>query len=222
MQYSISGEIAQNVRLEFEAGESAWASKGSIMAYSRGIDWALRVPGGLGGAMRRSLAGEGVSLSFLTAEGPEQYALLAANSPGHIAVWDLADGPVITTRGSFLAAWGTDVDITVTVARRAGAAFFGGAGLFLQRVAGTGTVLIHGSGDFVERRLNEGEQIIVSTGNLAAFSDQVDYDIEGVGGVGRALFGGEGFFMTRLTGPGRVFLQTLKRRAEAAATASSG
>ena len=77
--------------------------------------------------------------------------LLAANAPGHITPWDLADGPVVTTRGAFLAAWGDDVDITVTIARRARAALFGGAGLFLQRVAGSGTVLIHGSCDFYER-----------------------------------------------------------------------
>jgi uncharacterized protein (AIM24 family) len=104
------------------------------------------------------------------------------------------------------------IDIDVTIARRAGAAFFGGAGLFLQRVSGTGTVLIHGSGDFYERRLAEGEQILVSTGNLAAFADRVDYDIQGVGGCRKMMFGGEGLFMTRLSGPGRVLLQTLKRQ----------
>lgn len=211
MQYSIAGEIAQNVRLEFEEGEAIWASNGAIMAYTPTIDWSLRVPGGLGGAIRRSVAGEGVSLSYLQATAAGAYVLLAANAPGHIAEWDLADGPVVTTRGSFLAAWGEDVDITVTVARRAGAAFFGGSGLFLQRISGTGTVLIHGSGDFYERRLASEEQILVSTGNLAAFADSVDYDIQGVGGCRKMLFGGEGLFMTRLSGPGRVLLQTLKR-----------
>lgn len=213
MQYTISGEIAQNVRLEFEEGEAVWASNGALMAYAPTVDWSLRVPGGLGGAIRRSVAGEGVSLSYLQAQGAGAYALLAANAPGHIAVWDLADGPVVTTRGSFLAAWGENVDITATVARRAGAAFFGGSGLFLQRVSGVGTVLIHGSGDFYERRLTPTDQILVSTGNLAAFADSVDYDIQGVGSFRKMLFGGEGLFMTRLTGPGRVLLQTLKRHA---------
>lgn len=213
MRYTISGEIAQKVHLEFEEQEAVWAGNGSLMAYSRGIDWSLRVPGGLGGALRRSVAGEGASLSYLQAQEPGQYALLTADAPGHIAVWDLADGPVLTTRGAFLAAWGEAVDITVTVARRAGAAFFGGSGLFLQRISGQGTVLIHGSGDFYERRLAQDESILVSTGNLAAFADSVDYDIQGVGGCRKMLFGGEGLFMTRLTGPGRVLLQTLKRHA---------
>jgi uncharacterized protein (AIM24 family) len=212
VKYTISGEIAQAVRMEFAPGDFSWASRGSLMAYSAGIQWSLRVPGGLGGAVRRTLAGEGVALTYLETQQPDQYALLAANAPGHIEVWDLEeDGPVTTTRGSFLAAWGQDVDINVTIARRAGAAFFGGAGLFLQEISGVGKVLIHGSGDFYERRLTDGEDILVSTGNLAAFSSRVDYDIRSVGGCRRSIFGGEGFFMTRLVGPGRVLLQTLKR-----------
>jgi uncharacterized protein (AIM24 family) len=224
MEYNIMGEIAQAVRIDFAQGDNLWAGRGSIMAYSRGVDWTLRVPGGLGGAIRRTFAGEGAALTYMEAKQPGQYALLAANEPGHIETWDLADGPVITTRGSFLAAWGPEIDINVTIARRAGAAMFGGAGLFLQRVSGVGQVLIHGSGDFYERRLAEGEQILVSTGNLAAFADKVDYDIQGVGGCRKIFFGGEGLFMTRLSGPGRVLLQTLKRRAgaQAASTASAG
>jgi uncharacterized protein (AIM24 family) len=86
-------------------------------------------------------------------------------------------------------------------------------------------VLIHGAGDFVDRRLLAGETILVSTGNLAAFAEMVDYNIQGVAGCRRILFGGEGLFMTKLSGPGRVLLQTLKRgsgdsSAKASATAA--
>jgi uncharacterized protein (TIGR00266 family) len=212
MEYQITGNIAQNVRLQLDRGDSLWAGRGSLMAYSPGVQWDLRVPGGLSGALKRSVAGEGVQLIRVKAEQNEQYVLLAANSPGHIQTWDLADGPVVTTRGAFLAAWG-EIEITATIARRAGAALFGGSGLFLQRVSGQGKVLIHGSGDFYERTLADGEQMLVSTGNLAAFSHSVDYDIQGVGGCRKMLFSGEGFFMTRLTGPGRVLLQSLKQTA---------
>lgn len=211
MRYTIDGVIAQYVRLDFEPGEFAWVNKGSLMAYSDSIQWQLRIPGGLGGAVRRSLAGEGIALTYLQTEQSGQYAMLASSAPGHVGVWNLEVGPVVAVRGSFLAAWGDDVNIDVTIARRAGAAFFGGAGLFLQRVSGRGVVLIHGSGDFHERELADGEQILVSTGHLAAFADSIDYDIQGVGGCGKILFGGEGLFMTRLTGPGKVLLQTLKR-----------
>jgi uncharacterized protein (TIGR00266 family) len=211
MKYTIHGEIAQRARLEFDPGEATWLSKGALMAYSSGITWSPRVPGGLGGAVRRSLAGEGVTLTYAEAQGEGQFALVASNAPGHITEWDLARGPVIATRGSFLAAWGEQVDISVIIARSAGAAFFGGAGLFLQRVSGVGTVLLHGSGDFDRRELAQGEVLLVSTGNLAAFGEGVDYDVQTVGSIGRALFGGEGIFMTRLTGPGTVLLQSLKR-----------
>lgn len=134
MQYSISGEIAQSARLVFAPGEHAWVSKGALMAYSSQMQWSLRLPGGAGGALRRSLSGEGVTLTYLESKAEEQYALLAA-----------------------------------------------------------------------------GEKLLVSTGNLAAFSSGIDYDIRGVGGCRRMLFGGEGLFMTNLRGPGRVLLQTLKR-----------
>jgi uncharacterized protein (TIGR00266 family) len=211
MQYTISGDIAQRLQLDFEPNEWAWASNGALMTYSKGITWDLRVPGGLSGAIGRTLAGEGVSLTYLHATGPGQFAYLVGNAPGHLTTWNLDDGPVLTTRGSFVAAWGETINITAAIARRAGAAFFGGAGLFLQRIEGKGMVAIHASGDFSERELREGEQLLVSTGHLVALADSVDYDIQRTGGIRKTLFGGEGFFMTRLTGPGRVILQTLKR-----------
>lgn len=213
MQHEIHGHLAQYARLTFEPGETCWAARGAVMSYGGGVSWRLRVPGGVGGAARRMLSGEGLGLVHFEAEHDGATASLASSEPGRIFRWNLADGPVLTTHGSFLATWG-DIDITVTIARRAGAAVFGGAGLFLQRLSGNGTVLIHASGDIDERRLDEDERLTVSTGHLAAFSDALDYDIEYVGGVRKVLFSGEGLFMTRLSGPGLVLLQTLKRRRE--------
>jgi uncharacterized protein (TIGR00266 family) len=215
MRHEIHGEFAQYARLTFERGETCWAGRGGIMSHVDGVQWTLRVPGGVAGAARRMLSGEGLALARLEAKQSGVTASLASSQPGRIFTWNLADGPVLTTRGSFLAAWG-EVDITVTIARRAGAALFGGAGLFLQRVSGDGTVLIHGSGDLDDRRLADGESLTVSTGHIAAFTDAVDYDIRYVGGVRKVLFSGEGLFMTRLTGPGRVLLQSLKRKQEVA------
>jgi uncharacterized protein (TIGR00266 family) len=211
MDYTIDGELAQVANLTLNKGETCWASKGSIVAMDPGLGWILKVPGGASGAARRMMSGEGIALTFLEASADGQRATLAANQPGKIIAWNLDDGPVITTRGSFVAAFGPQVNIDVRVAKRAGAAFFGGAGLFLQHISGSGTVLVHGSGDFIERDLAQGEAVLVSTGSLAAFAESVDYDIQGVSGCRRMAFGGEGLFMTRLTGPGRVLLQTLKR-----------
>jgi uncharacterized protein (AIM24 family) len=211
MQYTISGDLAQVANLVMDKGETCWASKGAIVALDPGLGWTLKVPGGAGGAARRMMSGEGIALTYFQATADGQSAILAANQPGKILAWDLDAGPVITTRGSFIAAFGPRVDIDVRVAKRAGAAFFGGAGLFLQHISGSGTVLIHGSGDFIERDLAQSESTLVSTGSLAAFAESVDYDIQGVAGCRRIAFGGEGLFMTRLTGPGRVLLQSLKR-----------
>ena len=222
IEFTIDGTVAQSVRMKLDSGQTLWASKGSIIAYTSGLGWDIRFPGGVAGAIKRSLSGEGMTMTYIESTGDDQSVTLGANSPGHVEVWDLdGDGPVTTTRGAFLAAWG-EINITVSLARRAGAALFGGAGLLLQRVEGRGTVLVHGRGDFRKITLAAGQQLKVSTGNLAAFSDTVDYDIESVGSIRRMLFSKEGFFMTRLTGPGTVLLQTLKPGAGTAPPPGAG
>lgn len=205
--YELRGEIAQTATITLESGQSMWACKGSILAHDAGIQWQLKIPGA---AVSRMLSGEGLALTYITATQPGARVTLTPNQTGKLAVWDLAWGPVTCTAGSFLGALG-DVKIEVTVARRFGAALFGGAGFLLQKVSGQGLVFIHGAGDFVERDLNPGEQVTVSTGNLAAFASNVEYDIVGVGGCLKVLFGNEGLFMTRMTGPGRVLMQSMKR-----------
>lgn len=215
MELQVAGTVAQMAVLGMQRGEMLWASKGSIVAHSAGVTWDVRVPGGLAGGLKRALSGEGISLTHAEASADGQVLVLGANAPGQIAEWSLEqDGPVLTTRGAFLAAWGPEIDISVSIARRAGAAVFGGAGLVLQRVAGRGTVLVHGRGDFRRIDLGAGEDMLVSTGNLAAFSSRVDYDVKAVGSLSKTLFGKEGLFMTRMQGPGTVLLQSLKPQRE--------
>jgi uncharacterized protein (TIGR00266 family) len=212
MKYAIEGKLAQFVRLTFSKGETCWASKGALISYDPEVNWKLKVPGGIGGAARRVFSGESVALTLIRADQDGRQVTLSSNQPGKVIPWDLDNGSVITTRGSFVCTFGPDVHIDVVVAKRPGAAFFGGAGLFLQKISGRGTAIIHGSGDFIDQELIEGESILVSTGNLAAFSETVDYTIQKVSGLRRIFFGGEGLFMTKLTGPGRVLLQSLKRQ----------
>ncbi len=208
--WRIEGEISQVLRLTPERGLPVWAQKGSLVAYSAGIEWDLKIPGGLGAGVSRMLGGEGLALTSIRATRPGLEVSLASNQPGKIAVWELSQGPIICTSGSFLAAAG-QVDIRATIARRAGAAFFGGAGLLLQRISGRGQVFVQGAGDFLHYDLTPGQTLLVSTGNLAAFSETVDYGIRGVGGLMKIFFGKEGLFMTELKGPGRVMVQSLKR-----------
>jgi uncharacterized protein (TIGR00266 family) len=218
MQYEVEGQLAQVARITFDAGDICWGSKGSLVCLPPDLPWKLKVPGGLEGAARRVMSGESIALMHFEGTRDGDQVVMSANQSGKIIDWELErDGPVVTTRGSFVAAFGPEIKIDVSVAKRVGAAFFGGAGLFLQKISGRGTVLIHGAGDFMDRSLQKGESLLVSTGNLAAFADEVDYNIQTVGGVRRVLFGGEGLFMTRLAGPGRVLLQSLKRGVSAAA-----
>lgn len=208
-EIAVDGVIAQVLRLRLRQGQTLWASRGSLLAY-QGVDWRLRVPGGAGKAMGRMLSGESAALVHVTASRDGASVVIAANQPGRLATWDLSRGPIICTSGSFVAALG-DVDIDVTMARSVGAMAFGGAGLFLQKLSGTGVAVVHGAGDFVPVQLAEGEKVLVSTGNLAVFSGGVGYGVRGTGGCLKALFGGEGLFMTELTGPGWVMLQSLKK-----------
>lgn len=207
---SIDGVIAQTASITLGQGQALWCSKGALLSYDDGIDWTLKIPGGASKAASRMLSGESPSLTRVTANREGARCLLSNNQPGKLVTWDLDKGGIICTPGSFVAALG-DVDIDVTVARSAGAAFFGGAGLFLQKLSGSGIAIVHGAGDFIERQLAPGEKVLVSTGNLAVFSANVSYDIRRTGGCLKSIFGGEGLFMTELTGPGWVMLQSLKK-----------
>lgn len=207
---TVDGTIAQTVTLKLDKGQKLWSSRGALLAYTNGIDWDLRIPGGAAMAMRRMMSGEGLSLTHVQASQDGQTVTLSANQPGRLATWDLSRGAIVCTSGSFVAALG-EVDIDVTIARSAGAALFGGAGLFMQKLSGNGVAIVHGAGDFIEHALEPGEKLLVSTGNLAVFSADVSYGIRGVGGCRRMMFGGEGLFMTELTGPGWVMLQSLKK-----------
>jgi len=211
MNYSIEGELAQVVRLRLDSGQTCWASKGALISYTTGVEWALKMPGGPSKAVRRALAGESLALTLVKAVSDGTETILSSSQPGKIIAWHLKkQGPVVATRGSFVGAVGR-IEIDVTVARSPGAAVFGGAGLFLQKLSGDGTAFIHGAGDFIHYDLGPDDVLFVSTGSLAAFSSSVDYDIQRVKGFRRIIFGGEGLFMTRLRGSGSVLLQSLKR-----------
>ena len=206
----VQGDVAQSATLNMHAGQTLWCARGALMAYNDAIEWHLEVPGGAGKAVSRALSGEGVTLTRVTAIAEGARVTLSANQPGKLATWDLTRGAVVCTSGSFVAAVG-DVNIEATLVRSPRALLFGGVGLFLQRLTGTGVALIHGSGDFVEYMLRDTEKLLVSTGNVALFSDRVKLGVRRVGGCLKSILGGEGLFVTELTGPGWVMLQSLKK-----------
>lgn len=212
MNFEIDGVLNQVVRVDLEPGEGVWVQRRSLVSLSPGIRWTVRVPGGVPGMFLRALSGE--SFFLVRAEAREAGTVdLASTEPSIVYPWDLSKGPVTTLRGNFLGAVG-DVDIEVAVARRPLAAFFGGAGLLLQTVRGTGTAFIAVKGDLTAYELESGGAIRVSTGNLAAFGATVDYDVRLVGGCRKMVFGGEGAVMTRIAGPGLALTQSLQRKGQ--------
>jgi uncharacterized protein (TIGR00266 family) len=173
------------------------------------IEMDAKMEGGiLGGLKRKLLAGESFFITHFRANNAAGKVAFAGPYPGKIIPLDLSNQQMLCQKDSFLCAIG-NVDISIAFTQRIGAGFFGGEGFILQKLEGTGKVFIHSGGTVVPIELGPGERLKVDTGCLVAFDPTVTYDIVRVGGIKTSLFGGEGLFFAALTGPGRVWLQTL-------------
>jgi uncharacterized protein (TIGR00266 family) len=176
-----------------------------------GIQMQTGMEGGLFSGFKRMVTGESFFITtFMNSDQRKRHVAFAAPYPGKIVAFDLDqfNGQVLCQKDSFLcAARGTEIEIAFT--KRLGAGFFGGEGFILQRLEGTGDVYVHSGGTIIAMELKAGERLKVDTGCLVAFDPGVDYDIQFVGGIKTAIFGGEGLFFAALTGPGRVWVQTL-------------
>jgi uncharacterized protein (TIGR00266 family) len=207
--HEIIGDDMQAVVLTMAQGDVVRAEAGAMMYMTDGIGMEAKMSGGLlGGLKRKLLAGESLFLTFFECGAPRGRVAFAGPYPGKIVPIELKGQTVLCQRDAFLCAVG-DVDVDVALTKRLGAGFFGGEGFILEKVAGSGTVFVHSGGTTVALTLAAGEKLKVDTGCLVAFDPTVDYDIQSVGGIKTMLFGGEGLFFASLTGPGRVWLQTL-------------
>jgi len=199
----------QAVVVSMGAGDEIRAEAGAMTYMTDGIEMDARMTGGiLGGLTRKFLAGESLFLTYFRCTAPTATIAFSAPYPGKILRMPLKNSAMLCQRGSFLCADG-DVNITVEFTKRLGAGFFGGEGFILERFEGSGEVFAHSGGTIVPFELKAGEKLKVDTGCLVAFDPTVDYDIEFVGGIKTAVFGGEGLFFALMTGPGRVWVQTL-------------
>ncbi len=216
MRYKIVGDNLQMVLVELEPGETIYAEAGALNHMSGNVRLRATVRGGFIKGIMRKIAGESFFLTEFTAEGGPGVVAFSGTVPGKITALKL-DGTTeyYVQRGGFLAA--TDgVTVQPGIARRLGAALFGGEGLIMEKVSGVGTVFVHAAGDFLEYDLKPGQVLKVDTGQLVAFDASVDYDIERVGGIRSILFAGEGLFLATLRGPGKVILQSMNIQALAA------
>jgi uncharacterized protein (TIGR00266 family) len=207
--HEILGDDMQAVVLTLGAGDEVRAEAGGMTFMTEGIDMEARMEGGiLGGLKRKILAGESLFLTFFRCHAPAGRVAFSAPYPGKILRVPLQDSAILCQRDSFLCATGK-VDINIEFTKRLGAGFFGGEGFILQRLEGNGEAFIHSGGTLVPIDLKPGEKLRVDTGCLVAFDPSVQYDIQFVGGIKTAIFGGEGLFFAAMTGPGRVWIQTL-------------
>ena len=164
--------------------------------------------GGLLKGLGRMMSGESLFMATYTATAPNQEIVIASSFPGYIVAAEISRCPIIAQKSAFLCAQ-PSVQLSAYVVKRVGAGFFGGEGFIMQRITGSGMVFFEVDGSMVERTLSPSETIKVDTGNVAAFEESVQYSVETVKGFKNILFGGEGLFLTTLTGPGRIWLQTM-------------
>jgi uncharacterized protein (TIGR00266 family) len=221
IDYKIFGDDMQYVEVELDPNEATVAEAGGMMYMDDGIemetifgDGSQQQSGLLGalvGAGKRLLTGESLFMTvFLNRSQQKKRIAFGAPYPGKIVAIRLADigGELVAQKDSFLAA-AKGVSIGIALQRKLGVGLFGGEGFIMQRLQGDGWAFVHAGGTLQNRLLGPGELIRVDTGCIVAFQPSVQYDIQYVGKIKSALFGGEGLFFATLRGPGRVWLQSL-------------
>ena len=208
MRYEIKGGSFPVVICTLESGEKMITEKGSMAWMSPNMQMETK-GGGLGKMFSKAFSGESMFQNHYTAKGGPGMIAFTSSFPGEIKVLNIAPGQeMIVQKSAFLAAE-AGVDLSIHFQKRLGAGFFGGEGFIMQRLSGYGTAFVEIDGDLIEYNLKTGQKLIVDTGNVAGFEPSVQMDIQTVPGAKNMFFGGEGIFNTVLTGPGRVWLQTM-------------
>ena len=209
MQYKIQGETLPVVICQLNAGERMITEGGAMAWMSPNMKMETSSNGGFGKALGRMFAGEKIFQNVYTAQGGPGMIAFASSFPGSIRAFEIAPGQEMIFQKSAFLAGEAGIQLSVHFNKKLGAGFFGGEGFILQRVSGSGTMFAEFDGHVVEYELSPGQQLVVDTGYLAAMSGSCQIDIQAVPGVKNMLLGGEGIFNTIITGPGRVWLQTM-------------
>lgn len=207
MRYEIKGGSFPVVVCYLENGEQMITEKGSMVWMSPNMHMETH-GGGLGKMFARAFSGESMFQNTYTAKGAGMIAF-GSSFPGQIKPITIAPGQeMILQKSAFLASEAC-VELSIHFRKNLGVGFFGGEGFIMQRLSGNGIAFVEIDGELVEYDLKPGQQIVVDTGNVAGFTPGVEMDIQQVPGIKNKLLGGEGLFNTVLTGPGRVWLQTM-------------
>mgnify|MGYP004528019633 CR=1 FL=1 len=207
MRYEIKGEPLPVVICYLNGGEKVMCEKGAMSWMTPNMKMETGT-GGIGKAFSKMFSGESIFHNTYEAQGGDGMIAFASSFPGSILAFDISQGEMIVQKGGYLASE-PGVEFSIAFQKKLGAGFFGGEGFIMQRLSGKGMAFVEIDGYVVEYNLEAGQQMVIDTGYLAAMSGTCTMDIQTVKGIGNALFGGEGLFNTVVTGPGKIYLQTM-------------
>lgn len=209
MKYRIEGETLPVVICDLESGEEMICEGGSMAWMSPNMKMETTSNGGIKKAIGRMFSGEKIFQNRYTAENGNGMIAFASSFPGSIKAFEIKPGnEIILQKRSFLAGE-KGIELSVHINKKLGAGFFGGEGFVMQKVSGSGTIFAEFDGHIVEYELHQGEQIVIDTGHVAAMTGGCGMDIQRVKGAKNIFFGSEGLFLTTVTGPGTLWLQTM-------------
>jgi len=209
MKYEIKGTPLPVVICNLDANETMITEKGSMSWMTPNLKMETTSNGGLGKALGRMFSGEALFQNKYTAEGGPGLIAFASSFPGQILPIQIQPGAnMIVQKSAFLASQ-VGVVLSVHFQKKLGAGFFGGEGFIMQKLSGTGLAFIEIDGSVIDYTLQAGQSMIIDTGYLAMMDETVQMSVEAVKGVKNMVFGGEGIFNTKVTGPGRIWIQTM-------------
>ncbi len=209
MRYEIHGTVLPTLEVYLSNGESMYTESGGMAWVKGNIEMTTNTKGGLMKGLGRALTGESLFMTTYTSRDPEALIVFTPEAPGHVIDVRLEAGQsLICQKDAFMCAQDS-VEMKMHFRKKLGAGFFGGEGFILQQITGPGFAFLEIPGEVREYALQAGETMKVDPGHIACFEPSVHYDIAMVKGLTNMLFGGEGLFLATLTGPGRIWLQSL-------------
>ena len=209
MRYQVLGQTVPAVEMVLNKGEQVFTQSGGMFYQTEGIQMDTNARRGLGASLGRMFTGESIFMNTYTALADNVSIAFSSTVPGCVLPINLANTPggITMQKGAFLCAQ-NNIELKVEFTKKFSAGLFGGEGFILQHATGNGLLFLEIDGDQIVKTLGEGEVLKVDTGNVVAFESTVKYEIETIKGLKNIFLGGEGLFLTKLTGPGRVILQS--------------
>jgi uncharacterized protein (TIGR00266 family) len=209
MRYAISGTVLQALEVELGQGESMFTESGGMAWMSDGIEMNTNTKGGLMSGLGRALAGESLFMTTYTSSLPKAMITFTPEAPGKVLPIQLSPNQVIIAQKDAFMCAQSSVSMEIFFRKRLGTGLFGGEGFILQKLTGPGMVFLEIPGEVKEYSLVAGQRLKIDPGHIAAFEPSVNYDISMVKGLKNVMFSGEGLFLATITGPGKLWLQTM-------------